>query len=148
MRERVRERGERESSCRAEKEIMQLNTRISFVLSLSTAIRLHGFYSDNVVHVSVFLGGGGGYLGVRGRYYFFSSRFLLFQFLIAFQFNLVNFIFCVGFLYKQRNKHLCIKSYVVHGHPYINTPQHIWGCPRGVMVKTMDSGIVISEFVL
>ena len=23
-----------------------------------------------------------------------------------------------------------------------------WGCPRGVMVKTMDNGIVVSEFVL
>ena len=23
-----------------------------------------------------------------------------------------------------------------------------WGCPRGVMVKTMDCGIVVSEFVL
>ena len=24
----------------------------------------------------------------------------------------------------------------------------IWGCPRGVMVKVMDCGIVISEFEL
>ena len=23
-----------------------------------------------------------------------------------------------------------------------------WGCPRGVMVKAMDCGIVVSEFVL
>ena len=24
----------------------------------------------------------------------------------------------------------------------------MWGCPRGVMVKAMDCGIVVSEFVL
>ena len=26
--------------------------------------------------------------------------------------------------------------------------QTLWGCPRGVMVKAMDCGIVVSEFVL
>ena len=25
---------------------------------------------------------------------------------------------------------------------------YVWGCPCGVMVKTMDCGIVVSEFVL
>ena len=28
-----------------------------------------------------------------------------------------------------------------------SSPQ-LWGCPRGVMVKAMDCGIVVSEFVL
>ena len=27
-------------------------------------------------------------------------------------------------------------------------PNDMWGCPRSVMVKAMDSGIVVSEFVL
>ena len=26
--------------------------------------------------------------------------------------------------------------------------KYIWGCPRGVVVKAMDCGIVVSEFVL
>ncbi len=29
-----------------------------------------------------------------------------------------------------------------------NTPQNLGGCPRGVMVKAMDCGIVGREFVL
>ena len=32
----------------------------------------------------------------------------------------------------------------IHSH----TINHMWGCPRGVMVKAMDCGIVVSEFVL
>ena len=28
------------------------------------------------------------------------------------------------------------------------TLQLSWGCPRGVMVKAMDCGVVVSEFVL
>ena len=27
-------------------------------------------------------------------------------------------------------------------------PEWIWGCPRGEMVKAMDCGIILSEFVL
>ena len=30
----------------------------------------------------------------------------------------------------------------------INILVHIWGCPRGVMVKVVDCGIVVREFVL
>ena len=26
--------------------------------------------------------------------------------------------------------------------------KHVWGCPRGEMVKAMDCGIVVSEFIL
>ena len=26
--------------------------------------------------------------------------------------------------------------------------KHIWRCPRGVMIKVMDCGIVVREFVL
>ena len=26
--------------------------------------------------------------------------------------------------------------------------KYLWGCPRGVMVKAMDCGIVVREFVL
>ena len=33
------------------------------------------------------------------------------------------------------------------GDPRSNHEQH-WGCPRGVMVKAMDCGIVVNEFVL
>ena len=29
-----------------------------------------------------------------------------------------------------------------------NNTYRLWGYPRGVMVKAMDSGIVVSEFVL
>ena len=28
------------------------------------------------------------------------------------------------------------------------TQRFPWGCPRGVMVKAMDCGIVVSEFIL
>ena len=31
---------------------------------------------------------------------------------------------------------------------HLHSPQCWWGCPRGVMVKAMDCGIVVSEFVL
>ena len=27
-------------------------------------------------------------------------------------------------------------------------PMILWGCPRGVMVKAMDCGIIVSEYVL
>ena len=30
----------------------------------------------------------------------------------------------------------------------LHAQQILWGCPRGVMVKTMDCGIVEREFVL
>ena len=29
-----------------------------------------------------------------------------------------------------------------------SNPKNLWGCPRGVMVKAMDCGIVVREFVL
>ena len=31
---------------------------------------------------------------------------------------------------------------------YLAVLYQFWGCPRGVMVKAMDYGIVVSEFVL
>ena len=38
----------------------------------------------------------------------------------------------------------------LHYHPYISKPQVFLyrGCPRGVMVKTMDCGIEVREFIL
>ena len=34
----------------------------------------------------------------------------------------------------------------MYAYTYVHTLQHR-GCPRGVMVKAMDCGIVVSEFV-
>ena len=31
---------------------------------------------------------------------------------------------------------------------FVNAHTEAWGCPRGVMVKAIDCGIVVSEFVL
>ena len=50
--------------------------------------------------------------------------------------------------------HVCVCVCVLHTtciHMQIhNTGGHccFWGCPRGVMVKAMDYGIVVREFVL
>ena len=41
---------------------------------------------------------------------------------------------------------LSISQYSEVHHLYILA--EFWGCPHGVMVKTMDYGIVVSEFVL
>ena len=39
-------------------------------------------------------------------------------------------------------------SIVLHTHIHIPTLIYLGGCPRGVMVKAMESGIVVSEYVL
>ena len=31
--------------------------------------------------------------------------------------------------------------------PYFFQTKNLWGCPRGVMVKAMDCGIIVREFV-
>ena len=36
----------------------------------------------------------------------------------------------------------------IHMYMHVYTHAYAWGCARGVMVKAMDYGIVVSEFVL
>ena len=53
--------------------------------------------------------------------------------------------------YMHNYKHICIYIHMhIYTHLFIHTYILIytWGCPRGVMVKAMDCGIVVREFVL
>ena len=44
--------------------------------------------------------------------------------------------------------HIVILYIYIYIYIYIYTHRGRGGCPRGVMVKAMDCGIVVSEFVL
>ena len=41
-----------------------------------------------------------------------------------------------------------LNAYTKKSGNLLNAPRTIWGCPRGVMVKAMNCGIVVREFVL
>ena len=42
---------------------------------------------------------------------------------------------------------ICISCNVDIREYLARSPNYRWGCPRGVMVKAMDCGIVVNEFV-
>ena len=63
------------------------------------------------------------------------------------------------FLNKVNFEYSChILKYLYHVFPpllksckiifFLKLPSHLWGCPRRVMVKAMDCGIVVCEFAL
>ena len=70
-------------------------------------------------------------------------KLFFFDAIPSFLFQFLNFICIFIFL-----KLLFLLSLFVHDMNYLWMLKIIWGCPRGVMVKAMDCGILVREFEL
>ena len=80
---------------------------------------------------------------------FFFYEFLLYKLCVL----PTSFIFHSLFVLHYVPHHLYTPHHFYSSHHlnsahHLYSPYHFWGCPHGIMVKTMDCRIVVSEFVL